>query len=157
MQVATFGDAFSPEERRKSVLRRLQPGVVIYLEVVFPEGPRSKYLVVVHVNEQCCTLVVNSEVNPFIENHPELAVCQVRIDAERHAFLEHDSHIACHQVQRLPTAAVIHDLMADMDRFKGELHEEVRLEVIAAIKRAPTLSPAEQTMFARALEGAGEV
>lgn len=49
MRVATLGDAFSPEERRKSVLRRLQPGVVIYLEVVFPEGPRSKYLAVVHV------------------------------------------------------------------------------------------------------------
>lgn len=155
--MATLGDAFSPEERRKSVLRRLQPGVVIYLEVVFPEGPRSKYLAVVHVDEQCCTLVVNSEVHSFIENHPELAVCQVRMDAERHTFLEHDSHIACHQVRRLPTAAVIRDLMADMDRIKGDLHEEVRLQVIAAIKRAPTLSPAEQTMFARALEGEGEV
>ena len=155
--MATFGDAFSPEERRKSVLRRLQPGVVIYLEVVFPEGPRSTYLVVVHVNEQCCTLVVNSEVNPFVENHPELAVCQVRIDADRHTFLEHDSHIACHQVRRLPTLAVVRDLMADMDRIKGDLHEEVRVEVIAAIKRAPTLSPADQTKFARALEGAGEV
>jgi len=154
--VATLGDAFSPEERHRSVLRRLQPGVVIFLEVVFPEGPRSKYLVVVHVDEQCCTLVVNSEVSPYIENHPELAVCQVRIDANRHSFLEHDSHIACHQVQRLPTAAVVHDLMADMDRFKGELHEEVRVEVIAAIKRATTLSPADQTKFARALEGAGE-
>ena len=154
--MATLGDAFSPEERHRSVLRRLQPGVVIFLEVVFPEGPRSKYLVVVHVDEQCCTLVVNSEVSPYIENHPELAVCQVRIDANRHSFLEHDSHIACHQVQRLPTAAVVHDLMADMDRFKGELHEEVRVEVIAAIKRATTLSPADQTKFARALEGAGE-
>jgi hypothetical protein len=42
--VATLGDAFSPEERRKSVLRRLRPGAVIYLDVVFPEGTRSKDL-----------------------------------------------------------------------------------------------------------------
>lgn len=149
--MATLGDAFSAEERRKSVLRRLQPGVVIYLEVIFPEGPRPKYLAVAHVDEQCCTLVVNSEVNPFIERHPELAVCQVRIDAARHAFLRHDSHIACHQVRRLPTAAVVRELIADMERFKGELHPDVREEVIAAIKRAPTLSPAEQTLFAEAL------
>ena len=72
--MATLGDAFSPEERRKSVLRRLQPGVVIYLDVVFPEGTRSKYLAIAHVDDQCCTLVVNSEVHPFIERRPELAM-----------------------------------------------------------------------------------
>ena len=154
--MATLGDAFSPEERRKSVLRRLQPGVVIYLDVVFPEGTRSKYLAIAHVDDQCCTLVVNSEVHPFIERRPELAVCQVRIDAERPPFLQHDSHIACHQVLRLPTQAVIRDLMVDTNRIKGELHEEVRIEVIAAIKRAPTLSAAEQTLFAQALERTGE-
>ena len=150
--MATLGDAFSPEERRKSVLRRLRPGVVVYLDVVFPEGPRPKFLVVVHVDDQCCTLAVNSVVNPFIERHPELAVCQVRIDSARHAFLDHDSHIACHQVMRIPTAAVIREVIADMERIKGELHDEVRRAVIGAIKRAPTLSPAEQTLFVESLK-----
>lgn len=154
--MATLGDAFSPEERRKSVLRRLQPGAVIYLEVLFPEGPRPKYLVVLHVDEQCCTLVVNSQVNPFIERHPELSVCQVRIDAARHTFLRHDSHIACHQVLRLPTAGVLRDLMVDMSRIKGDLHEDVRNAVIGGIKRAPTLSPAQQILFVEALKGAGD-
>jgi hypothetical protein len=46
--------------------------------------------------------------------------------------------------------------MADISRIKGELHAEVRSQVIAAIKRAPTLSPAEQTLFAQALERAGQ-
>lgn len=152
--MATLGDAFSPEERRKSVLRRLQPGAVIYLDVVFPEGTRPKYLVVLHVDEECCTLVVNSRVNPFIEKHSDLSVCQVRIDAARHSFLNHDSHIACHQVLRLPTAGVVRELMADMTRVKGELHEEVRNAVMGAIKRAPTLSPAQQTLFIEALKDA---
>lgn len=151
-----LGAAFSEEERRKSVVRRLRPGAVIYLDVAFPEGVRPKYLVVAHVDDQCCALVVNSDVHPFIERHPELAVCQVRIDAERHAFLRRDSHIACHQVLRLPTPAVIRDLVAATDRIKGELREDVRVEVVAAIKRAPTLSPAEQAQLAAALESTGE-
>ncbi len=154
--MAKIGDAFPDEERRNSVLRRLRPGTVVYLEIAFAEGLRSKFLVVAHVDQQCCTLIVNTDVHPFIEKHPELAVCQVRLDAARHPFLRRDSYIACHDVLRLPTPAVVRDLMADMDRIKGELHDEVRAEVVAAIKRAPTLSLAEQTLFAQALERAGE-
>lgn len=34
--MAKLGDAFSDDERRKSVARQLLPGTVIYLEVAFP-------------------------------------------------------------------------------------------------------------------------
>ena len=154
--MAKLGDVFSEDDRRKAVTRRLRPGAVIYLDVAFPQGKRSKLLVVAHVDDQCCTLIVNSEVRAFIENHPALSVCQVRIDAVRHAFLQHDSHIACHEVLRLPTQAVVNELMADMGRIKGDLHAEVRAQVVAAIKRAPTLSRAEQARLAAALESTEE-
>lgn len=149
--MAKLGDAFSDEQRRESVRRQLLPGAVIYIDVVFPEGRKSKYLVIAHVDHECSTFVVNSRVHPFIETNPSLAVCQVRIDAARHAFLRRDSHIACHQILRLPTANVVTELGADMSRIKGRLHEEVSAEVIAAVKRAPTLSLAEQTRIAEAL------
>jgi len=149
--MAKLGDAFSDDQRRESVRRQLQPGAVIYIEVVFPEGRKPKYLVIAHVDHECTTFVVNSRVNPFIEARPSLAVCQVSIDAARHAFLRRDSYIACHQVLRLPTVNVITELAADVSRIKGQLHEEVLAEVIAAVKRAPTLSLAEQTLIANAL------
>ncbi len=149
--MAKLGDAFSDDQRRESVRRQLQPGAVIYIEVVFPEGLKPKYLVIAHVDHECTTFVVNSRVNPFIEARPTLAVCQVSIDAARHAFLRRDSYIACHQVLRLPTVNVITELAADVSRIKGQLHEEVLAEVIAAVKRAPTLSLAEQTLIANAL------
>lgn len=88
--MAQLGDAFSAEQRRESVARQLRPGTVIYLDVVFSQGRRSKYL-------------------------------------------------------------VIAELAADLSRIKGRLHEEVLTEVIAAVKRAPTLSPAEQTRIADSL------
>ena len=151
--MAKLGDAFSDDERRKSIARQLQPGTVIYLEVVFPEGRRPKYLVVAYVDRECCTFIINSQIHPFIEAHPSLAVSQVKIDAARHSYLRRDSYIACHQVLRLPTEKVITELAAHLSRIKGRLHEEVLTEVIAAVKRAPTLSPAEQTRIADALTG----
>lgn len=149
--MAKLGDAFSGEERRKSATRLLRPGTVIYLDIAFPEGRRSKYLVVAKVDRECCTFIVNSRIHPFIEAHPSLSICQVRIDAARHAFLKRDSYIACHEVLRLPTEGVIAELAADLNRIKDRLHADVVSEVIAAVKRAPTLSPAEQTQIAEAL------
>ena len=149
--MATLGDAFSDDERRKSVARQLQPGTIIFLDVAFPQGRRPKFLVVAHVEHECCTFIVNSRITTFIEAHPKLAVCQVKIDAARHPCFRHDSHIACHELLRLPTAKVITELAADLSRIKGNLHPEVVAEVVAAVKRAPTLSPAEQTRIADAL------
>lgn len=149
--MAKLGDAFSDDERRKSVARQLQPGAVIYLEVVFPQGRRSKFLVVAHVDDECCTFIVNTQIHPFIDKHPALAVCQVKIDAARHEYLRHDSYIACHEPLRLPTGKVLNELAADLSRLKGRLHDDVLTEVIAAVKRAPTVSPAEQTRIADAL------
>jgi len=98
--------------------------------------------------------VVNSRVHPFIEARPELAVCQVRLDAPRHEFLRRDSWIDCHQVLTLRTEAVVSELVADMSRLRGRIHQDVLIEIVAAVKRAPTLSATEQTRLAKALERA---
>lgn len=152
--MAKLGDAFSEPDRRKSSLRQLVPSAVIYLEVTFSEGRKSKYLVVASVDTEYCTFVVNSRIHPFIEARPELSVCQVRLDAVRHEFLRRDSWIDCHQVLRHRTEAVVSELVADISRLKGRVHQDVLNEIIAAVKRAPTLSASEQTLLAKALERA---
>lgn len=154
--MAKLGNAFSEPERKKSALRRLVPGAVVYLEVVFPEGRKNKFLVVASVEAECCTFVVNSRVHPFVEARPELSVCQVRLDAARHEFLRRDSWIACHSVLTLRTDAVVADLAADMNRFKGSVHRDVLDEIAAAVKRAPTLSTAEQTRLVGSLLREGD-
>jgi hypothetical protein len=149
--MAKLGDAFSDSDRRKSVLRRLVPGAVVYLEVVLPGERKNKFLVVANVDTECCTFVVNSRVHPFIEARKTLSVCQVKLDVARHDFLRRDSWIACHEVLKLRTDAVVSELVADMSRLKGSIHKDVLGEIAAAVKRAPTLSADEQTRFANAL------
>ena len=152
--MAKLGDAFSETDRRKSALRRLVPGAVIYLEVVLPGDRKNKFLVVAHVDAECCTLVVNSRIHPFIEARPDLAICQVKMDAARHDFLRRNSWIACHEVLKLRTEAVVSELLSDMGRLRGTVHRDVLDEIAAAVKRAPTLSAAEQTLLAEALKRA---
>ena len=154
--MAKLGDVFSESDRRKSALRRLVPGAVIYLEVVLPGDRKNKFLVVAHVDAECCTFVVNSRVHPFIEARPDLAVCQVKVDAARHDFLRRNSWIACHEVLKLRTEAVVSELVSDMSRLRGTVHGDVLDEIAAAVKRAPTLSAAEQTLIAEALKRADD-
>ena len=154
--MAKLGDAFSESDRRKSALRRLIPGAVVYLEVVLPGDRKNKFLVVASVDAECCTFVVNSRVHPFIEARPDLSVCQVRVDAARHDFLRRDSWIACHEVLKLRTDAVIDELVADMGKLKGRIHRDVLNEIAAAVKRAPTLSAADQTYIVESLQREGD-
>jgi hypothetical protein len=120
--------------------------------VVLPGDRKNKYLVVASVDAECCTFVVNSRVHPFIEARSELSVCQVKVDAARHEFLRRDSWIVCHEVLKLRTDAVIAELVADMGKLKGRIHRDVLKEIAAAVKRAPTLSPAEQIRLVESLQ-----
>ncbi|MEX0637247.1 MAG: hypothetical protein WD155_00755 [Burkholderiales bacterium] len=150
--MAKLGDAFSESDRRTSALRRLVPGAVVYLEVVLPGARKNKFLVVASVDVECCTFVVNSRIHPFVESRSDLSVCQVMVDATRHEFLRRDSWIACHEVLKLRTDAVVAELVADMGKLKGTIHRDVLNEIAAAVKRAPTLSAAEQTRLVESLQ-----
>jgi len=146
-----FADAFGPQAVRESMDRQLVPGCVIYLELRFDKGPRSKYLVLAASSDSELFFIVNTAVNQFVQSQPELSKCQVVIDAAGHPFLDHDSTIACHEVYRLPRSKVIDELAADVGRLKGEISEAVREQILAAVKATVTLDPRTQTLIIAAL------
>ncbi|MGH8606941.1 MAG: hypothetical protein ACREX9_05850 [Gammaproteobacteria bacterium] len=141
--MARIGDFLGPEAKRDFVTRHLVAGQVVYLEVRFPNRTRSKYVVLAgESSPNCLTFVVNSETSEFISSRPDLNISQVEIRAATHAFLERDSKIDCHEVLSLPKEKVIDELMANTTRIKGMISEEVRGNVIAAVKRARTIDHA---------------
>lgn len=153
-----IGDFLGPEAKREFVIRNLVAGQVVYLEVRFLNRTRSKYLVLVGESRpNCLTFVVNSETSEFISRRADLNICQVEIRAATHVFLERDSKIACHEVLRLPKEGVIGDLMADTTRIKGMISQEVRGEVIAAVKRARTIDHATVEAIVAALGNSSTV
>ena len=149
------GEHFPAELLRPRIEAALKPGCVIKLLVKFPQTTKQKFLVLVADDDpQYLTFIINSEINPFITSRPHLLQCQVAIDAENHDFLDHDSHIACHDVLPMKREEVIKSLMANPAGIKGEISFNVRNQIVAAVKFAKTIDKDKKNRIITALENA---
>jgi len=149
----SLGDAFPSTFRRTQIENLLVPGAVLYLEVVFPEVTKDKFLVLVaSQDENCFNFIVNSETNAYIESRGHLSVCQVTLDAQEHDFLDYDSQIACHDVLPIPKREIIAALMADFGRYKGKISPAAKDGILSAVKHAVTLNKVRQREIIAGLE-----
>ena len=152
--MSPLGEHFPAELLRPRIEAALKPGCVVKLLVKFPQVTKEKYLVLVANNDpEYLTFIVNSDINPFIANKPHLLQCQVFIDAANHDFLDHDSHIACHDVLPMKREEVIKSLMANPAGIKGEVSPDVRSQIAAAVKFAKTIEKDKKSRIIAALEG----
>lgn len=143
--MAPLGEHFPPALKRKFVEEKLKPGAVVRLEVKFPQVTKPKFLVLVADDEpDFWTFIVNSEISQFVANRPNILKCQVGIDAENHPFLDHNSHVSCHEVLKLKREDVIKKLVTAPAEIKGDISADVRSEILAAVKFAETLSKSEK-------------
>ena len=150
--MSSFGAHLPPELLRPRIEAALKPGRVIKLLVKFPEKTKEKYLVLVADDDpDYLTFLVNSGINPFIANRPHLSQCQVAIDATNHDFLDHDSHIACHEILPMKREEVIKALMATPAGIKGEVSDEVRIQIMAAVKFAKTIEKEKKNRIIAAM------
>lgn len=148
-----LSDGLPAEARKQYILGKLVPGCVVRLEVKFPEKSKPKFLVLVAEDDpEYWTFIINSEINQFVQGKQHLLQCQVKINAAEHPFLQHDSHLACHQIVKLRHEDVIQALMHDTSGLKGHITPAVRDQIIAAVKFAQTLTPIEKNQILGALE-----
>lgn len=149
-----LGNAFPPGQLRSYVEKQLVPGTVLRINFKFPDRIKLKFvLLIAEEDPDCWTFIINSEINPFIQNRPHLLRCQVAIDAASHPFLDHDSHLACHELKRMRREDVIRELVGDLGCIKGPISDDVKAQVISAAKFAKTLSESEKNMVIAALGG----
>lgn len=152
--MAPLGAHFPAELLRPRIEAALKPGCVIKLLVKFPQITKEKYLVLVADDDpEYLTFIVNSDINPFIANKPHLLQCQVAIDAASHSFLDHDSHVACHDVLPMKREEVIKSLMENPAGIKGKVSPDVREQISAAVKFAKTIDKDKKNRIIAALEG----
>jgi hypothetical protein len=115
---------------------------------------REKRFVLLAVDETTVTCVINSRINDFIKHRPDLLRCQVVMPRSAHPFMDHDSHVDCSRTRSYATADVVRDLAAGPEWILGSVSPELREEIVAALKCAPTLAPSEVAFLVRALEDA---
>lgn len=132
-----FGSSFLSEQ----VDRQLTPGAVIYIHCPFTTPPKQKYLLVACCDPELLVLVINSEINEFINIRPTLLACQVDVLKDDHDFLEHDSIVNCVETR---TAFNLSDIREAINAdyggvYKGRLRNYCIRNVISAVSDSPLM------------------
>jgi len=150
------GNGFAPEFKRSFVQESLTPGSVLYLYCSLATTTKDKYVVLGALDPSPLLLVVNSHIAPFLQRDPRLRACQVRLRSEEYSFLVRDSWInAAEVLNGVCLEEIIEQCVEDVSRLKGELHAGTREQIIAAVRRAHTVSPAHKLAIEKALSRRG--
>lgn len=137
------------------VKRRLQPGTVVKFMAEMDDGlVHEKRYVVLDVENDTLTCVMNSEINKFILARPAILKCQVKIPVVSHDFMDHDSHIDCSHVRAYPTDMIINQLCKNPKWILGTITDVLRHEICAGLKSSSTTAPAITRQCCSSLENA---
>ena len=82
----------------------------------------EKFLIVAGVSEDrilICAVMINSEINPYIQKRPRMLSCQVLLKSADYDFLSHDSYANCAQ----PIRAKFEVFTKDDRKYCGILSE----------------------------------
>jgi len=82
----------------------------------------EKFLIVAGVSEDrilVCTVMINSEINPYIQKRPRMLSCRVLLKSADYDFLSHDSFANCAQ----PIRAKFEVFTKDDFKYCGILNE----------------------------------
>jgi hypothetical protein len=152
--VARLGDYLPEEDRERYVDRSLKPGQVLYLFCEFTHPPKDKYVLLVCRTDPPMLFIVNSEIPRFVQARPELLASQVKLSPGDYPFLDHDLFLDCSNViNSLDEDAIRNQLLADLSRLKGELHQRTKAQIIEAVRRSRTVSEADRELIVHSLGG----
>ena len=82
----------------------------------------EKFLIVAGVAEDrilVCSVLINSEINPYIQKRPRMLSCQVMLKGDEYDFLSHDSYANCAQ----PIRAKLESFLVDDMKYCGLLND----------------------------------
>ena len=68
----------------------------------------------------CCSVLINSQINPFIKKRPHMLERQLELLAADYEFLSHDSFVNCAQ----PLKSKLEFFASTGYRYRGSLKEE---------------------------------
>lgn len=150
-----LGDAFSVEMKEAFARRCRLPGAVIRCPQVMDDRKvHEKRFVVLHVDDETLTIVINSELNEFVERTPALRQCQVAMPKADHPFMRWDSFVDCSKIRKYRTQDLVNHLASNTTDAIGTITPELRDQIVSALKHSVTNLPADVKICADALNQA---
>lgn len=114
----------------------------------------EKRYVVIHVDGNVCTCVINSDISNFIRARPDLNRCQVDIDQATHPYMDHDSKIDCSRVRVYPVEAILAQLEENPTWILGKITDPVRVNMSLALRHSTAIAIAEVGIYCASLDSA---
>ena len=144
--MVSLGGFFPHGVRQQAMNATLVPGCVIYWHCNFTTPPKLKYLVVACCEPVFLVLVINTDINQFIQDRPDLLECQVPMSQKDHPFLDWDSVVNCIEAHKSINLNDVKDaITADFGQVsKGRLSESCIADVINAVEKSPTMTKREK-------------
>ena len=106
----------------------------------------EKFLIIAGVADDrilVCMVLINSEINQYIQRRPRMLSCQVPLKSADYKFLSHDSFANCAQ----PIKAKLESFMVDDMKYCGLLNETDLTQVQQRIIASGTLTVDEMNTF----------
>ena len=106
----------------------------------------EKFLVIAGVADDrilVCSVMINSEVNPYIQRRPRMLSCQVKLKSDDYEFFSHDSFANCAQ----PIKAKLDSFTVNDMKYCGLLNETDLTQVQQRIIASGTLTVDEMNTF----------
>ena len=106
----------------------------------------DKFLIIAGVAQDrilVCSVMINSQINQYIQKRPHLLACQVELKGNDYDFLSHDSYANCAQ----PIKAKLEVFMLNDFKYCGLLTDSDLREVQQQIINSGTLTADEICIF----------
>ena len=106
----------------------------------------KKFLIVAGVSEDrilVCSVMINSEINQYIQKRPRMLSCQVELKSDDYDFLNHNSFANCAQ----PIKARFDLFVVDDMKYCGRLNEVDLIQVQQRIIASGNLTVEEMNTF----------
>ena len=148
----SLGDAFPEALRKKSVERQVKPGSIIKLEAVMDDGKlHEKRFIVINVDNETVTLVINTEISDFVQNKPWLLKCQVFMKFSEHPCMKHDSYVDCSRPRVYSEEDVHNQLVNNPAWILGEISGPLCDDIKNALKHSNQIPVRDVAKFCDSL------
>ena len=100
--------------------------------------PKPKLVAIAYVNPSPHGFLINSRINNYIRNNPNLLPCEALILASQHSsFLKNDSYVDCRDIFTFDTT--------ELTESRGLLSLDAQQAIIHAVNACPVLARIHKT------------
>jgi hypothetical protein len=148
--MGSLSDFFPDNFKDDFANRSIKVGAVIRKFVTNTTPPKEKRFIVVGLSDDSIALAVvyiNTEINPFIANRPDLNRLQLELKQKNRSILNYDSFVDCTKIFEFKFEDVQKHLAENPQELLGEIDGFEHLSIIERIRLSKQISKAQLRKF----------